>query len=77
MALIHADFGSADAGETAATARFLAATVPKLLAPGALVAADRDVRFADAEEMALPQGVRPGSYFFYRRPVIAAAVRRS
>jgi len=66
-ALVHADFGSANSERDAAMAAIIAEFLPTLLRPGGLVAADRDVRFAKAEPVPLPDGVEPGVYFMYRR----------
>ncbi|MFQ5775450.1 MAG: class I SAM-dependent methyltransferase [Kiloniellaceae bacterium] len=68
VALVHADVGSADRARDARLAAFIAAHLPALLRPGGLVAADRDVAFAGACPLALPEGIAPGAYFLYRRP---------
>ena len=73
-ALIHADIGSADLERDARLAQCVASHVPALLAPGGLVAADRDVAFARAVPVDLPAGVGAGVYFMYRMgPATAGA----
>ena len=64
--LIHADIGSANLERDARLAHFVASHIPSLLAPGGLVAADRDVAFARAAPVDLPDGIGPGVYFLYR-----------
>lgn len=66
VALIHADVGTANPERDARLAAFIAEYLPVALCPGGLVAADRDVRFAGAEAVALPARVEPGVYFLYR-----------
>lgn len=66
--LAHADFGSADEEATATTARSLARALPPLLAPGALVASDQDISFAEAERLPLPPDVESGRYFLWQLP---------
>ncbi|MFQ6023837.1 MAG: class I SAM-dependent methyltransferase [Acidiferrobacterales bacterium] len=69
--LAHADFGSADEEATAATSRVVARALPRLLTPGALVASDQDIPFAEAESLPLPRGVEPGWYFLWQLPKAA------
>jgi hypothetical protein len=66
VALVHADVGSANPERDARLAAFIAGELPKLLTPGGIVAADRDVAFAGARALALPAGLEPGVYFMYR-----------
>ena len=66
VALMHADVGSANPERDARLAAFIAGELPKLLMPGGIVAADRDVAFAGARALALPAGLEPGVYFMYR-----------
>lgn len=66
-ALVHIDIGSGDLVATAATAAFIAATLPALLAPGAIVVSDQPLALADAATLDLPEGVSAGRYFLYRR----------
>ncbi len=67
VALVHADVGSANPERDARLAAFIAEYLPRVLRPGGLVAADRDVGFAQARPVALPDGVESGVYFLYRR----------
>ncbi len=67
-ALIHADVGSADPAADAKKAAFLAASFAELLRPGGVLASDRDVGFAGAQPLALPNGAAQGRYFLYRVP---------
>ncbi len=66
VALVHADVGSANLERDARLAAFIAGELPGLLAPGAVVAADRDMAFAGAESLGLPRELEPGVYFMYR-----------
>lgn len=67
VALLHADFGSARPARDARLAAVIAGQLPGLLRPGALVAADRDVAFAGARALPLPDGFPAGTYYLYRR----------
>ena len=67
VALVHADVGTANPERDARLAAFIAEYVPAVLRPGGLIAADRDVAFARAAPVPLPEGVAPGVYFMYRR----------
>ncbi len=76
VALVHADVGSANLERDARLAAFIAGELPGLLAPGAVVAADRDMAFAGAESLGLPRELEPGVYFMYRldpAPIEAAS----
>ncbi|MGD9537800.1 MAG: class I SAM-dependent methyltransferase [Alphaproteobacteria bacterium] len=64
--LAHADIGSPDRARDAALAAWLGPALAPLLAPGAIVAADRAMDVADWEEMTLPAGVPAGDYHLYR-----------
>lgn len=67
VALIHADFGSANPGRDARLAAFIAEYLPIALRAGGLALADRDVSFTRGEALAPPDSVAPGVYFLYRR----------
>jgi hypothetical protein len=69
IALVHADIGSANPERDAQLAAFVAGHLPVLLRPGGIAASDRDVRFADAQPLALPEGLAPGVYRLFRRGV--------
>jgi len=78
VALVHADVGSANLERDARLAAFIAGELPGLLAPGAVVAADRAMAFAGAESLGLPRELEPGVYFMYRldpAPIAAAGHR--
>jgi hypothetical protein len=66
-ALAHIDIGSGDLAATAATAAFIAATLPALLAPGAVAVSDQPLALANAVMLDLPKEVSTGRYFLYRR----------
>ena len=70
VALIHADIGSADLDRDARLAAFVAGHLPVLLRPGGIVASDRDVRFQGARPLDLPEGLAPGVYHLYQRPLV-------
>lgn len=71
-ALAHADFGSANAEATAAMAAWLSETLPALLAPGAIVATDQQLRTDALRPIPLPEAVEPGRYHMYRSHAGAA-----
>ncbi|MEN2977090.1 class I SAM-dependent methyltransferase [Tistrella bauzanensis] len=72
-ALAHADIGSGDVEATARNAARVAAVLPDLLAPGAVVAADQPLADPRLIALALPADVQPGRYHLYRRAAGAAA----
>ncbi len=67
-ALAHADFGSVDNKVDTASSGLLARALPGLLVPGAIVASDQDIPFAQAERLALPPDVDSGRYFLWQLP---------
>lgn len=67
VALIHSDIGTGDAEANAGLAAFLCGYLPALLRPGGLVVSDQPLALADAHSLPLPDGVKPGRYFIYRR----------
>ncbi|MFQ5467124.1 MAG: class I SAM-dependent methyltransferase, partial [Kiloniellaceae bacterium] len=80
VALVHADVGSANAARDAELAAFIGRYLPAVLHPGGVAAADRDVAFAGARPLALPEDFAPGTYFMYALPacgVAASAARRA
>ena len=66
VALVHSDLGCGDARIDAQVSALVAAHLPRLLAPGAVVVADQDVGFAGARALALPDGVASKRYFLFR-----------
>ena len=71
-ALIHGDFGSADAARDAALAEWLGRALRPLAAPGAVILTDRALGAAVWLPEPLPQNVAPGVYFMYRASVLPA-----
>lgn len=67
VALIHSDIGTGDADANAGIAAFLSDHLARFLRPGGLVISDQPMALADAESLDLPDGVKPGRYFIYRR----------
>ncbi len=65
-ALVHSDMGTGDAESNRRLAGFLAARLPGLLRPGAVVISDQDMSLAGCVALALPEGVGPGRYFICR-----------
>ena len=70
-ALAHADIGTFGRAGDAELAAFLAAQLPALLAPNAIVVTDREMRAArlaplPALRAELPTGIEPWAYFMYR-----------
>ncbi len=66
-ALVHADVGSGDSSATQALAAFLGLTLPALVAPGAVILSDQDLKPAGTTILPLPDGVESGRYFAYRK----------
>jgi len=69
VAFAHADIGSSNLAADAEKAAFVAAALARLVAPGGVVAADRDVGFAGALALPLPDGAAAGRYFLFQVPV--------
>lgn len=67
VALIHSDIGTGDADANAGIAAFLSGYLARLLRPGGLVMSDQPMALPAADALALPDGVKPGRYFIYRR----------
>jgi hypothetical protein len=66
-ALAHADIGTGDQAANAKIADFLSRTLPQLMAPNAVILADRDLNIDGWIRLPLPAGVRRGRYFIYQR----------
>ncbi len=68
-ALVHSDIGSHDAARDERLAAWLAAVLPGVTRPGAVVASDRHLPSDDLIPLPLPSdGPEPAAgYFFYRR----------
>jgi hypothetical protein len=67
VALLHADIGTGDAARNARLAAAIQPYLPDLLAPGGVAITDQEMPWAEAEQIALPDGVAPGRYFLYRQ----------
>jgi S-adenosyl-L-methionine methyltransferase len=65
-ALAHCDIGSEDEARDAALVAWLREALPPLLAPGAIVVADRDLDLAGAERLAVPAEAGDWPYYLYR-----------
>ena len=66
--LLHSDIGTGDSARNAALAVEIAALLPPLLAPGALLLSDQVLPVPGAEPLALPDGVAKGRYQMVRVP---------
>lgn len=64
--LVHVDIGSGDEAESRARGAWLAAALPPLLAPGAVLLSDQPMANPAWEPLDLPDGVAPGRYHMYR-----------
>ena len=69
VALIHGDVGSGRAESDAEVAALLSRTLAPALTPGAIVLCDQELSLKGAEPLVLPEGVRPGRYYLYRKPI--------
>lgn len=67
VALIHSDIGTGDAAANADIAAFLSGYLAAFLRPGGLIVTDQPMALSAADPLSLPQGVKPGRYFLYRR----------
>lgn len=67
VALIHSDIGTGDEEANAAIASFLSGYLTKFLRPGGVIMADQPMTLNDVAALPLPEGVKPGRYFIYRR----------
>lgn len=66
-ALVHADIGSGYDDLDELNLRWLPQLAVDLLAPGGIAASGVPLDHADLEPLPLPEGIRPGRYFLYRR----------
>lgn len=64
--LVNSDVGTYDAALNTDTADVVSASLPALLAPGAIVLSDLPLNLSGATALPLPAGVRSESYFIYR-----------
>ncbi|MCK6450425.1 MAG: class I SAM-dependent methyltransferase [Alphaproteobacteria bacterium] len=65
-ALVHADTGTGEAERNARLAAWLGPRIVALMAPGGVILSDQELVGIAAKSLPLPDGVRPGRYFFYR-----------
>ena len=68
-ALVHADIGTGDKQASLALAAALAPLLPRLTAPGAVLAGDQPMPLPGWTEEPLPDGVAAGRYRLYRRAI--------
>lgn len=66
VALVHADIGSGVVADSRRLAAAIAALLPPILAPGALLVSDQPMSVAGTEPVALPRGVAAGRYHMVR-----------
>lgn len=66
--LIHSDLGTGDATANAALHERLAPLYAPLLRPGGIAVINHEMSVTGWRTHPLPDGVRPGRYFLYRRP---------
>jgi hypothetical protein len=64
--LVHSDIGTGDATRNQRVAGVIAALLPDVLAPDAVVISDQALASPHLAALALPDGVAPGRYFLYR-----------
>lgn len=60
--LVHSDIGTGDAARNAVLAETIAAILPPLLLPGAILISDQALPVAGAAPLPLPDEVAPGRY---------------
>jgi len=65
-ALLHADTGTGEAERNLRLAAWLGPRIMALMAPNGVILSDQELVGIAAKPLALPDGVRPGRYFFYR-----------
>ena len=70
-ALAHCDIGTRNFARDLVFARYLAATLPALMAPGGIVLGDRPMEsealeILSAPEYVRPKGIEPWPYYLYR-----------
>lgn len=67
VALAHCDIGSGDRRQTDELSAFIGPHLGPMLATGAVVASDQWLNIPGCETLDLPDGVREGRYFMYRK----------
>ncbi|MBO6757671.1 MAG: hypothetical protein JJ902_15160 [Roseibium sp.] len=68
-ALIHADIGSGDPTTDLATSSWLSPLVDARAAPGGYVLSGLPLDLPSFEAFPMPEGIRPGRYNLYRKPL--------
>lgn len=64
--LAHCDFGSENRQQDSALAEWLGPAIDRLMAPGGVIATDREMTVKGWQPIDVPEGVGPGTYFLYR-----------
>jgi DNA helicase TIP49 (TBP-interacting protein) len=65
--LAHCDIGSGDKELSVALARELGASLPALLAKGAIIVSDQPFDVKSWQSLPLPEGVAAGRYHIYKQ----------
>ncbi|MFC4271928.1 hypothetical protein GQF03_15800 [Sneathiella chungangensis] len=65
--LAHCDIGSGDKAASVALAKALGDSLPRLLAPGAIIVSDQPFEVAKWQSRPLPEGVAEGRYHIYQQ----------
>jgi hypothetical protein len=65
--LAHCDIGSGDKAASVALARALGESLPRLLAPGAIIVSDQPFKLDAWRPCPLPEGVAEGRYHIYQQ----------
>ena len=63
VALVHADYGSGTTDYINDMSEFLAGTLARMVAPGALIVSDYPIEGEGWKPLPLPEGIRPNRYF--------------
>lgn len=68
VVLANSDLGSFDRDSNRAVAELAARLLPPLMTPDGIIMSDLPLKLDGFEPVVLPDGVRFGSYYLYRRP---------
>jgi len=66
-ALIHADLSNGDPTDDLARKAWLSPMIAELSGPGSVVVCGHELDLPDFEALPLPEGIRPGRYYLYRK----------
>ncbi len=66
-ALIHADLSNGDPTDDLARRAWLSPMIGERAGPGAVVISGHDLDLPDFERLPLPEGIREGRYYLYRK----------